>query len=373
MKRAAWVLGALILVVAAVVLVWPPAPPTPRTVDWQAHRREPTDSMRVVWVGHSLMNARDDHRPGAKNLLETVAGFAEARGETHVGLDHTLYGAPLSLLWRGEPHGYSRHEPQMREQRRALFSGEETYDAIVITEGIPVEASEELEHTPYYLQRFYCAFLERNPHGSVYLYESWVHLQASDPDAHYGPPNFWTWTDAVESSRAVWDRIADTAATGRVVGPDLEDYVKRFFGPTDGQCSHDAPIFTIPVASAMRALAIRLREPHPWTLGPRALSIGDLFLNPYVNWPPGWPTEDELGEDEIATALGALRRRYPNEELDDVHPSDLGVYFSALVTYATLYGKSPEGLPGPESMTGLSELQRFVWEHVRADPRTGVR
>lgn len=373
MTRALLALGAVAIIVAAVVAVWPPAPPEPNEIDWSENSRGPVNSLRVIWVGHSLMNARDDHRPGAKNLIETIAAFAEARGDGHAAFDHTLFGAPLSLLWRGRPHSYTRDELQMREQRRELFESDAEYDAIVLTEGIPIDLTETREHSAYYLQRFYCAFLAAHPEGRVYLYESWPHLQASDPDGNYGPVHQWRWEDEIEFVRPVWDRIADQAATGSVVGPELEDRVKRFFGPVDGQCRHDAPIFTIPVASAMRALALRLREPNSWMQGPRRLTIEDLMLNPYEAWPNDWPTDEELGEERVQEVLDGLRLRYADEELDDVHPSDLGVYFASLVTYATLYGKTPEGLPGPGSLTGLAQLQRFAWEHVRSDPRTGVR
>lgn len=366
-------LAALAIVVVAVVAVWPPAPPEPGEIAWNRHARGPVDSLRVIWVGHSLLNARDDHRPNAENVLEKIASFARARGDAYESFDHTLFGVPLSLLWRGRPHSYDRDEPQMREQRRELFASDDSWDAIVLTEGIPIDLSETREHSAYYLQRFYCALLADSPDARVYFYESWPHLQASDPDAHYGPVHQWRWEDEVELVRPVWDRIADQAATGSVVGPELEDRVKRFFGPVDGQCEHDTPIFAIPVASAMRALAIRLKEPHSWMLGPRSLAIEDLFVNPYEDWPADWPTDEALGDERVQQMLDGLRLRYEDEELDDVHPSDLGVYFASLVTYSVLYGKTPEGLPGPGSLTGLAQLQRFVWEHVHDDPRTGVR
>lgn len=373
MKRTIFAVVVLVLVIVAVVAVWPPSPPDAQDVDWSAHEMPPRDSLRVIWAGHSLMNARDDHRPQAANLLETLGSFAESRNETYASFDHTLFGAPLSLLWRGSPHGYTRDEPQMKEQRRALFDSDDAYDAIVLTEGIPIDQSETREHSAYYLQRFYCAFLNDHPEGRVYLYESWPHLQASDPDAHYVAQNQYRWTDEVDYAREVWDRIGDQAATGSVVGPELEDRAKRFFATPDGQCEHDTPIFTIPVASAMRALAVRLRERHSWALGPRPLTIEDLFLNPYEDWPDDWPTEDALPDERLTEVLQGLRMRYPDEDLDDIHPSDLGVYFASLVTYATLYGKTPEGLPGPGSLTALESLQRFVWEHVQSDPRTGVQ
>jgi hypothetical protein len=54
---------------------------------------------------------------------------------------------------------------------------------------------------------------------------------------------------------------------------------------------------------------------------------------------------------------------------DKSHPSPAGTYLAACVFYATLYGKSPEGLPG--RVAGLDDtearrLQAAAWQTVRA-------
>lgn len=355
-----------------VIAVLPPGAPSPREVDWEGAADGPATGLRVAWVGHSLMNARDSHLESGANVIEMVGRFAEAKGGTYAMTDHTLFGAPLSLLWQGHPHSYTRDEPQMVEGRRDLLEGE--HDALVATEGIPVDLSRAREHSSYYLQRFYCEFLERNPDGRVYVYESWVHLQGSDPEAEYLPAHQWTWTDQLRFARPGWDALADEAMTGAVVGPSISDRFNRFLGDGEG-CEPTAPIFLIPVATAMRALAERLEEAHRWSYQGRPLTAADLMLNPYAAWPEGWPTEDPLSDAEVAAALEALPLRHPDEELDDVHPSNLGVYFASLVSYATLYRQSPVGLP---TVGGLPEstargLQELVWQVVVSEPRTGVR
>lgn len=55
---------------------------------------------------------------------------------------------------------------------------------------------------------------------------------------------------------------------------------------------------------------------------------------------------------------------------DAKHPSKTGSYLAACVFYATIYGKSPEGLPG--KIGGLSDaqarpLQAIAWKAVQAD------
>jgi hypothetical protein len=55
-------------------------------------------------------------------------------------------------------------------------------------------------------------------------------------------------------------------------------------------------------------------------------------------------------------------------ENDQVHPNATGMYLSACVFYATIYGKSPEGMPG--RIGGLSDaearpLQAVAWKIVQ--------
>ena len=68
---------------------------------------------------------------------------------------------------------------------------------------------------------------------------------------------------------------------------------------------------------------------------------------------------------------------------DDIHLSEIGWYFIACVWYATIYQRSPEGLPREttDRFGGALEappagaaavMQRIAWETVRAHPRSGV-
>lgn len=75
--------------------------------------------------------------------------------------------------------------------------------------------------------------------------------------------------------------------------------------------------------------------------------------------------------------------RNPDGTLDPIHPNDLGVYLVALTHYATLYGKSPVGLPhqllradGTQADAPSPELarrmQEIVWQVVTSQPLTGL-
>lgn len=64
---------------------------------------------------------------------------------------------------------------------------------------------------------------------------------------------------------------------------------------------------------------------------------------------------------------------------DDIHLTDVGKYFVTMVQYATLYGRSPEGLPrrlgayeNAPTQALATKMQQVAWEVVRGHPRSGV-
>ncbi|MBX3272391.1 MAG: hypothetical protein KF729_19180 [Sandaracinaceae bacterium] len=365
---------ALFMLSAAGAAAFFPLPtPEPWSVDWRAHAAGPVDSRHVYWVGHSLVNARDARVEPSFDLMQAVGRLAEAAGLAYASFDHTLFGAPLSLLVRGRPHSYERDAPEMPARLEGLRRGAARYDTLVLTEGLPVGRSLEREHGAYYAQELYCALVARRPDARVYVYESWGHLHASDPDGDYPSPSVYDWRARLRADRAHWERLADLAATGAVPPPGLLARPRARFAPAHG-CTPPGPIFLVPVGAAFGALADRLAR-EPLSLGERTLAIADLFSNPYTSWPEGWPRATPLAPAAEAAALAGLTRRFPADELDDIHPSALGIYLAALVHYATLYRRSPEGLPAlvplPEATNRA--LQRLAWDVVRAEPRAGVR
>jgi hypothetical protein len=311
--------------------------------------------------------------PGGARLLERLGELAGARGTAYQFYDHTLFGSPLSLLWRGKPYSYERHEPQMVERRRELEEHGDRYDALVLTEGVPIAGSSEREFSAHYLRRFMCTFLRGNPDGRVYLFESWVHYQASNQAswAETTLPSVWRWEEKLEADRAIWDQIADEAVAGSGVAPPDDPGL----GTLDDPCNPRYPIYILPVATVMRAVSTRLQEPHGWIYQEGPLEMYHFFLNPYTEWPEDWPLASPISAEETFAALEGLPLRFPERDWDDIHPSDLGVYLTTLTCYATLYQDSPVGLPPPPGMPRetAEALQSLVWDTIRKDPRAGVR
>lgn len=92
--------------------------------------------------------------------------------------------------------------------------------------------------------------------------------------------------------------------------------------------------------------------------------------------------EGQGGVGNIANR-DALLGRTPDGAVDTIHLGDLGAYLIAITHYATLYHRSPVGLPlaltradgtaadAPDAQAGAL-MQQVVWDVVRKTPYTGV-
>ncbi len=335
-------------------------PAAGQDMNGDAARDGPRSSASVYWVGHSLMESKADSPAGVIDLMSLVGVFAKSKGLRYEMGDHTLWGSPLSALWRGRPHSYERDAAEMAVRRERFEREAGRYDTIVLTEATPVSAVMRPEYSAYYLRRFYCAAKTANPNARVYLYQTWARLQGYDPDAGDPPPYPYDWRRQMMEERPHWERLADLASRPDVREPGWLGFF-RLHG-TDAGCLHTDPIFIIPVGPAMTALADRIADPRPEDAFMRAdgaaIALADLFANPYTG---GQGAQN-----------GVLRD--PGKEHDDIHPSALGIYYAALVHFAAIYRQSPAGLP---DLLGLGQpaartLQCIAWETVLADPRSGV-
>ena len=397
----ALILGAGLVGYAAVTNT--PMPEAP-DVNWSDVAAGPADDLAVYWVGHSLFNHRDTTVEDAPNLMEEVGRLAEEHELEYRPFDNTLYGVTLSLAVRGKPHTYTRDEPELAARLDELYAHAADYDALVMTDGIPIRNAEEPEHSAFYAMQLYCTLKEANPDARVYLYEGPLHLQASDPDGGFGPRDEFGWVSWMEDDRPAWERIADQASTGDVPTPGLGPRVRAILGKDreDG-CESAGPIFLIPAATVYVHLAERLADPADDDVFELAdgerLRLVHLFQNPYVDWPEDWPLAPHEGPDVDEDAvIEGLTKRHPDVEYDDVHPSRIGNFVSGLVAYSVLYRRSPVlDAPVPAAdpdasvandpgaaivaadaaATGLTPatvrtLRRLVWDVVRTDPRTGI-
>lgn len=173
-------------------------------------------------------------------------------------------------------------------------------------------------------------------HDSARALATWArHAHAANPEARLYLYETWHGIDDPEGWLTRLDRDLEESWKGRILYPALGA------GP--------APIHLIPAGQVMAAF-IRAAE--------------------------GQGLPDISGPE----SLFALRE---DGSQDPIHLNDLGAYLVALVHYAVLYHRSPEGLPRSltradgsaaraPSPAAAALMQRITWEVVRAHPETGV-
>ncbi len=333
-----------------------------------SERLGPTDRQSIYWVGHSLMQERTTVDGQDVSLFNLMKVFADSRTCRYDMFDHTLYGAPLSLQWRGCPHSFVRLAPEMKDKRAAFSQEAARFDTFVLTEIVPVKNVLQLEFSAYYLQRFYDTIMSVNPKARVYVYESWDYLHGS---ASQSEAKEFDWLRAMDEQRDLWEKISDQASCGVALTPRILDQVKALIRPK-AVLKRRPPIFIVPVGQVFKRLYKALKnsdEDKKFILpGGEQLKFHNLFSNPYTNWDEG---RKETNRDKRREALTL---KDPNKDLDDIHPSAIGIYIVALVHFATLYRTSPVGLPAIACVGEplAQRLQKMVWKAVCADTRSGV-
>lgn len=324
----------------------------------------------VYWVGHSLMNETASSSQGDINVMTMVEQFAKARAYDYSGFDHTLYGAPLSLQWRGQTHSYTREALAQKKKAEALAACASDYDTFVLTEIVPVHTVFELEFSAYYLQQFVHTIRSNNPKARIFIYESWDYWNGSRGGAQ---PWHVDWAANMRTQRSWWEKLSDIAVSECAVSPDFGDQIRGILSPVKPKPT-ETPIFIVPVGQAFLRLYDYLENPTQneklWWANGQAFVFSDMFKNPCIHIPESWP----LAKHETPPREQQLIPRNPTEELDDIHASIAGIYLSALVHFATVYGQSPVGLPGLDEFTPeLNALfQKIAWDAVINDLRSGI-
>jgi len=253
------------------------------------------------------------------------AMLAQLAGEGHRYESQLGWGTPLESHWGPESKiaGFERENAhaRFRPVREALASGE--YDALVLTEMVELRDAIRYHDSAAQLARWAALAREApragKPAVRVYLYESWHKLD--DPEG---------WLERL-------DRDYELLWEGELLRGALARDAQR------------RPIWVIPAGQVMAAVA-------------RAAEAGEI---------DGLTRREQLFARDEAGAQ------------DPIHLSDLGCYLVALVHYAVLYQRSPEGLAHEllkgdgtpaqaPSASAAATLQRITWQVVSANPRTGI-
>ncbi len=251
------------------------------------------------------------------------AMLKQLAGQGHEFNSQLGWGATLQAHWDPKIpiNGFDseNRHAEYREPHEAIESQE--YDAFVMTEMVEIKDAIKYFDSPKYFTNFVEKVNNNSPRTRIYLYESWH--EVTDPNG---------WINRLDS--------------------DLSDYwedkiLHKALAKLDGQVT----AYVIP---AGQVLATFFKE-----------------------------VERLGGVEGIQSPEDIFARKEADGSLDPIHINDLGNYLIALVHYAVLYGKSPEGLPyqlkkadGSDatapSVEAAALMQRTTWDVVKRYPKTGV-
>jgi hypothetical protein len=269
---------------------------------------KPRDHIRAFYSGHSLSD-------GVPEVVEQIASSLGHR------LDFETQSLGYSLLrqrtkgevasateWPGYRAGHNRKgaglnvAEELRQPRRLAAGGK--YDVLVVTERHDLPAIARKERTAFYLTDMAKHLLAGNPDAEVLLYHTWLHL---DPDAP------WPWIDYERAVLPMWECVASRANL------DL---------PARGNVPR---IRVLPGGGALAELAAAL-------------------------WDGKVPGVASNSPGERVRLLFS----------DNVHMSEAGRYFIALVHYAVLFGRNPEGAAAPASLAPKTGryMQTLAWQYA---------
>jgi hypothetical protein len=267
----------------------------------------PADHVRTFYSGHSLSDGVPEVVDQIARSLGHRLDFETQSMGYSLLRQRTKGEVPSASDWPGYRAGNNRAGSGLNvaaelSQPRRLAPGDR-YDALVVTERHDLPAIARKERTAFYLTDMAKHLVAGNPDAQVLLYHTWLHL---DPDAP------WPWIEYERAVLSMWECVASRANL------DL---------PARG----DVPrVRVLPGSGALAELVAAL-----W----------DGKVPGVVGKTPG----------ERVRLLFS----------DNVHMSEAGRYFIALVHYAVLFGRTPEGAKIPASLapeTGRY-MQKLAWEY----------
>jgi polyhydroxybutyrate depolymerase len=226
------------------------------------------------------------------SLMSDIPDMVKALAEATPGISFRFKeqftpGAPLRWQWdekTRDPEKRSPPEPQFRGFWFDVLPTKE-WNALVLIDSVP-RGNAEMKETRQYAESFAREALAANPACTIYVYEPWHCIKSGTPEGcaydTSSPTRTLAWAARLEADRAMWD-----------------DLVRDL-----GSALPNAKVRLIPAGRALLALD-------------RAVAAGNV---------PGVTSSAQLFDD-------------------DIHLNPYGKYFVACVHYATLFGRSPVGLP----------------------------
>jgi hypothetical protein len=269
----------------------------------------PANAVNIFYSGHSL-----NERP----LPDNVASLASSLGKSSRWNQQNILGSPIRVRTRGNNadgrsfdgyyQGTNRDGANLNvlaELRNPSTLGGQRYDAMVITERHDLPISRDLEDGLRYLRHQHERLIEGNAQANSYLYHAWWSVR----DLNNPSP----WVTYERQAAPVWQCMAARVNTSL-----------RNEGRSDR-------VIYLPAGLALAELVDRATR-------------GNV---------------DGITGSSVGATMQRLFR-------DDVHMTDLGMYYMSLVTYASVFRSAPSGgwAPAGVSAAAAKSLQDVAWSVV---------
>jgi len=284
----------------------------------KSNKLEQRQSMRLFISGHSLTDQPIPNQLSA--IARSLGTPLEWNRQYVVGSSiakRTRGNDPRNVTWSGYRTGSNRSGEGLDVVSELLtpktIAGGK-YDTLLITEQHGLLDTLLWNDTVRHLRHYHDRLIDGNPYAKTYFYESWISLDnKNDPRR---------WIAYERAASPIWQCIA----TRINISLDTEGRSDR--------------ITSLPAGAA----------------------LADLI-------------DDAIGLQGVpGITLGSVRETVDSIIADNVHLTELGSYYIALVSYAVTFGRSPEGAWHPIGLNDaqIKSLQRKAWDFVSKYARTNT-
>jgi hypothetical protein len=289
-----------------------PAPspaPIPAPVSGNA-LNEARASARIFFSGHSLID---------NPLPDYVASISQSLNTPLSWNQQNIPGSPIRFRTRGSDMnattfpGYSTGKNRtgsgmnvVNELRQPQTIGGQRYDTLVLTERHDIVQTLMWENTVAYTRHFHDRLIEGNPQATTYLYHSWLGVPNKSAPAN--------WVSYERAAAPAWQCVATR------VNQSLQ------------QAGRVDRVVYMPAGLALASLVEQATQ----------------------------------GSGVPGVTGGSVRETVDRIFSDDVHLTPLGIYYMALVNYASVYRRSPAGAWAPSTVSAAQaqSLQAVAWQAV---------
>nr|WP_250810149.1 hypothetical protein [Neorhizobium tomejilense] len=266
-------------------------------------------SAQIFFTGHSLID---------NPLPDWVELIAQSQGKTIAWEEQIVIGSPLRVRtrgddaesrgWAGYKYGKNRNGDGMNvieelQHPTHVHTGR-PYDTLVLAESHGSLGAIIWENAVGYLRHFHDRLLDGNPKGRTLYVHTWLGVDKDNPAP---------WLEHETNASVVWQCVAEKVKL------------------TLQAEKRPANLFVVPAGTALVELVKRTLD------------------------------------GEVVGITGSTREKLDRIFRDEVHLTDIGIYFVAAVHYASIYRQSPEGAAAPPTVSRVlaKELQKIAWAVTR--------